>query len=344
MTSKIIVTGCAGFIGSALVNKLLLLGKDVIGIDNVNSYYDIELKKSRLRNLEETKKKVKGKFEFYKIDLEDKQFLDNIVFGKNLISTVINLAAQAGVRYSLENPQAYVSSNLVGFFNILDLSKKYKVKNFLYASSSSVYGGNQILPFSEKQSVDHPVSFYAATKKSNEILAHSYSHLYKLPCTGLRFFTVYGPWGRPDMAPMIFAKKIIQGRPIKIFNNGLMKRDFTYIDDIVESLVRCCDKPANEDKDFFRSLPKPCTSFAPHRIFNIGNSKTVELMYFIELMERFLNKKAIKDFQPLQQGDIISTESDSQLLEKWINFKPQVSIEKGVEKFLNWFRSYYVNL
>ena len=336
--NHILVTGAAGFIGAALVIKLLENGEKVIGIDNINSYYDPSLKLERLKNIKE--KSTENNWSFYKISLEDKDSLADL-FTKYKPKIVINLAAQAGVRYSLENPYSYIQSNLVGFANLLEACRNFNVENLIYASSSSVYGGNKSLPFDEHQSVDHPVSLYAATKKSNELMAHSYSHLFGIPSTGLRFFTVYGPWGRPDMAPMIFAKCISEKLPIKVFNYGKMKRDFTYIEDIVEGISRCCYKPATPNESYNVLSPDPATSTAPHRIFNIGNSQPIELMVFIGLLENAFSIKAIKDFQPIQAGDVEVTAAKTDLLFDWINYKPKTSINEGIEHFSNWFKSFY---
>ena len=254
---------------------------------------------------------------------------------------VIHLAAQAGVRYSIEKPREYLNSNFIGFFNIMELCRKYTIKNFLYASSSSVYGGNKKLPFSESDAVDHPISLYAASKKANEVMAHSYSHLYGIPSTGLRFFTVYGPWGRPDMAPFIFANSLVKKIPIKVFNFGKMKRDFTYIDDIIEAIFRCCQKPATPDEDFNRFLPKPSSSYAPHRIFNLGNGKAIELMTFITFLEEAMGTKAIKEYLPLQAGDVEETEANTSALKEWINYEPNTKLEFGINKFASWFKNYY---
>ena len=339
---KILVTGAAGFIGAALVIKLLENGENVIGLDNLNSYYDPHLKDSRLTQIHKFLDNSSGKWKFYKSSLEDIVSLENI-FSSHFPDIVINLAAQAGVRYSIDNPFAYIQSNLVGFSNLLEKCRQYSVDHLIFASSSSVYGGNTNLPFSEFQSVDHPVSLYASTKKANELMAHSYSNLYKIPCTGLRFFTVYGPWGRPDMAPMIFAKNILKRKPINVFNNGKMKRDFTYIDDIVEGIYRCCYKPAYIDKYFDSDKPNLSTSFAPYRIFNIGNSQPVELLRFIEILEDEIGLKAIKNFLPMQPGDVEATAADTDLLRSWIDFKPSTSIEIGVNKFAKWYLDYYRN-
>ena len=335
----IIVTGAAGFIGSKLVEKLLNNGEEIIGIDNINNYYDPNLKNARLKNIE--KQAIKGSnWNFEKISITDYLSL-NKVFIKYKPRLVINLAAQAGVRYSMENPSAYFNTNLVGFGNILECCRNNDVEHLIYASSSSVYGGNKKLPFEEEQSVNHPVSLYAATKKSNELMAHAYSHLYNIPSTGLRFFTVYGPWGRPDMAPMIFAKSILKNEPIKIFNYGNMQRDFTYIDDIAEGIFRCCYKVATVDEKFEKLNPKASTSFAPHRIFNIGNSSPIELKEFIELLEDALGIKAIKDFKPMQPGDVENTAADTTKLFDWVDFKPLITLEEGIVKFAKWYKDYY---
>ena len=340
--SPILITGAAGFIGAAIVSKLLSEGEDLIGIDNLNSYYDPSLKKKRLDNINSliSNNFNAGKWNFNLISIEDK-FALNEIFRLHKPKTVINLAAQAGVRYSIENPSAYIQSNLVGFANILECCRNFSIDNLIFASSSSVYGGNKNLPFDESQSVNHPVSLYAASKKSNELMAHTYSHLFGIPCTGLRFFTVYGPWGRPDMAPMIFAKSILQKKSIKVFNFGQMKRDFTYIDDIVEAIYRCCYKPANINLDFDSFKPDSATSFAPYRIFNIGNSKPVELLRFINLLEDALGIKAIKELQPIQPGDVVATAANTNLIEKWIGFKPNTSLEIGIENFAKWYIDYF---
>ena len=337
---NILVTGAAGFIGAALVKRLLKEGQNVIGLDNLNSYYDPSLKRSRLEDIHSISEASCGKWSFYETSLEDQSTLKNI-FIEHSPKIVINLAAQAGVRYSLENPSSYIQSNLVGFLNLLENCRLYSVENLIFASSSSVYGGNKQFPFCESQSVDHPLSLYAATKKANELMAHSYSHLYGIPCTGLRFFTVYGPWGRPDMAPMIFAKSILNQEPIKIFNFGKMRRDFTYINDIVEGVCRCCYKPAYVDKDFDALNPNQSSSFAPFRIFNIGNSKPIELLRFIEILENELGEKAIKNFLPIQPGDVEATAANTDLLEEWIDFKPSTSIEIGVKNFAKWYLDYH---
>ncbi len=331
----ILVTGGAGFIGAALIRKLLSNNEEVINIDNINNYYDPSLKLSRL---EEIKKKViehNASYKFYKVKLEDKLEIDNI-FKSHNINKVIHLAAQAGVRYSIENPNAYFQSNLIGFGNILEAVKENKISNFIFASSSSVYGGNKEIPFEEHHNVDHPVSLYAATKKSNELMAHSYSHLYKIPTTGLRFFTVYGPWGRPDMAPIIFTKSIIEKSKVKIFNHGRMRRDFTYIDDIVEGVFRCCYKPASNDDN-----KSNFSTSAPYKIFNIGNGKPIELMKFLSLLEKELGMEANKEFLNMQKGDVVETWACNDSLYNWVGYKPLTSIEDGVKKFVHWYKSFY---
>ena len=292
---KILVTGAAGFIGSEIVKKLLSEGVEVVGIDNINSYYNPSLKEKRIKNIEDINQN--NLWNFCKVNLNNSKNIDQI-FTEYKPNIVINLAAQAGVRYSIENPMSYVESNIVGFLNILQGCRKYKVEHLIYASSSSVYGGNKITPFNESNSVDHPVSLYAATKKSNEILAHSYSHLYQIPMTGLRFFTVYGPMGRPDMAPMIFADAILRGQAINVFNNGEMSRDFTYIDDVIDAIYKCCLKTPYSNSQFYEKNPEPSTSFAPHRIFNVGNNNPTNLLDFIELLESYLGVRAIKKMIP----------------------------------------------
>ncbi len=336
---NIIVTGNAGFIGYHISKKLIENNFSVVGIDNINPYYDVNLKRKRLEILSEAST-LKNNYKFCKDNLEDTKSIHNI-FNKFKPDTVIHLAAQAGVRYSIENPSSYINSNIVGFLNILEACKNFKIKNLIYASSSSVYGGNINFPFKEKYSVDHPVSIYAATKKANELMAHSYSHLYSLPCTGLRFFTVYGPWGRPDMAPMLFTKAIISGEEIKVFNKGDMHRDFTYIEDIVEILFRLINKPATPNKSFSCLNPDPSTSWAPHRIFNIGNSKSVKLLDFIKIIEEELKIKAIKKFEVMQPGDIKSTLSDNTEISNYLDYSPNTSIEKGIKQFIKWYKNFY---
>ena len=336
----ILVTGAAGFIGFSLCNKLLESQDEVIGIDNLNSYYDVKLKEARVEKLREKASNLRKKFLFLKQDLDNKEVVLDL-FKKYKPNFVVHLAAQAGVRYSLENPHAYIQSNIVGFLNILEGCRENPVKNLIYASSSSVYGGNLKMPFSEKNGVDHPVSLYAATKKSNELMAHCYSSLYGIPSIGLRFFTVYGPWGRPDMAPMIFAKSILNDNPIQIFNYGKMKRDFTYIDDIVEAITKCCFKPAVPNKEFDNSNPLPDSSWAPYRIFNIGNSKPINLLNFIDILEKALEKKAIKEFREIQPGDMPETSSDNQKLYEWISYSPVTPLEEGIKKFASWYKDFY---
>ena len=337
MSRTVLVTGAAGFIGAALSKRLLQRGDRVVGLDNLNDYYDPGLKQARLRQIEAMAQARAWRFE--RLALEDAQAL-LALFAEERPQVVVNLAAQAGVRYSLENPAAYIQSNLVGFGNLLEGCRHHDTQNLVYASSSSVYGGNRNLPFHERQPVNHPVSLYAASKKANELMAHTYSHLYGLPATGLRFFTVYGPWGRPDMAPMLFARAILAGEPIKVFNHGKMQRDFTYIDDIVEGVLRCCDKPATTNPDFDPLHPDPATAAAPHRVFNIGNSQPIELLSFIEVMEKSLGREAIKDFQPMQLGDVVATAADTTALESWIGFRPSTSIDHGVKAFAEWFIGY----
>ena len=337
---KILVTGCAGFIGAALVCELLNSNADVIGIDNINSYYSRHLKLARLEQIKKKQDRCKGSWEFFKISLEDKKSFKKFYFEHDF-DVVVHLAAQAGVRYSLINPESYINSNLVAFGNVLEMCKEKSIKNFIFASSSSVYGNDKRLPFNEKLSVDHPVSLYAATKKSNELLAHSYSHLYQIPTTGLRFFTVYGPWGRPDMAPMIFIKSILERKKIKIFNNGNMRRDFTYIDDVVEGIARCCSKPANPNREFDPLNPENASSFAPYRIFNIGNNQPIQLLEFIEILEETLGLKAIKNFLPMQPGDVEETFANSDLLNEWVGFTPSTKIEIGIKKFAEWYKNYH---
>ena len=336
----ILVTGAAGFIGFHLTHRLLKMGETVIGLDNLNDYYDPELKKARLSFLTELTNKENANFTFIKGDLEDKKILNNI-FTKNNLQKVVNLAAQAGVRYSIENPYAYIQSNIVGFANILECCRNFKIEHLVYASSSSVYGGNKSLPFKESQGVEHPVSLYAASKRSNELMAHTYSHLYSLPTTGLRFFTVYGPWGRPDMALFLFTNSILKGEYIDVFNNGNMIRDFTYIDDIIESLIRVINKNASKDDTFDPFSPNPSISWAPFRVFNIGNSKPTPLMEYIEAIENSLGIKAKKKYLPMQPGDVSETSADCNALEKWINFKPNTPVKIGVSRFISWYSDFY---
>jgi len=332
---KFLVTGAAGFIGFHTSQYLLNRGDTVIGIDNINDYYDPSLKKARLSQL-----KNHENFIFHKIDIIDKEAVDTI-FESEAPDTVIHLAAQAGVRYSLENPYAYIDSNITGFMNILEACRHYPVKHLVFASSSSVYGANTQMPFSVSDNVDHPLSIYAATKKSNELMAHTYSHLFNLPISGLRFFTVYGPWGRPDMALFIFTKKILDGEKIDVFNNGQHKRDFTYVDDIVEGVVRVTDNIASSNPDWNSDKPDPSTSKAPYRLYNIGNNSPVELMYFIEQIEKNLNKKADKNYLPLQAGDVPETYANVDALIDYVGYSPSTSIESGIENFVKWYKDYY---
>lgn len=336
----ILVTGAAGFIGFHLCKRLLENGTPVVGFDNINPYYDRALKRARIAQLVATAEQKGRSFQLIEADLEDRRDVQ-AAFEIHKPQKVVNLAAQAGVRYSIENPSAYIQSNMVGFGNILEECRQYGVHHLLYASSSSVYGGNTQLPFSEHHSVDHPVSLYAASKKANELMAHVYSHLYDLPVTGLRFFTVYGPWGRPDMALFLFTRAMIAGEPIKVFNNGRMVRDFTYIDDITESLVRLLDKPAAPDTSFNSFSPDPATSWAPHRIFNVGNSNPTPLMEYIEAIEEALGITADKEFLPIEPGDVPATAADTSALEDWIDFKPNTNVKEGVARFVAWYREFY---
>jgi UDP-glucuronate 4-epimerase len=332
---KILLTGAAGFIGSAVTRVLLDRGDEVIGIDNLNDYYDVNLKNARLRRLTDDRA-----FTFVKVDVADRQDIEDI-FRKHRPQRVIHLAAQAGVRYSIENPHAYISSNLVGFINILEGCRHNNVEHLVYASSSSVYGANTLMPFSIHHNVDHPLSLYAATKKANELMAHTYSYLYNMPTTGLRFFTVYGPWGRPDMSLFLFTKKILAGDPIDVFNNGNHRRDFTYIDDIVSGVVRVNDRVASSNPDWNSDTPDPGTSKAPYRLYNIGNNQPVELMRFIEVLEDSLGKKAVKNFLPLQPGDVPATYADVEDLARDVDFSPATPIETGIANFVRWYRDYY---
>ncbi|MCJ0929723.1 NAD-dependent epimerase [Virgibacillus halodenitrificans] len=331
---KILITGAAGFIGSHLSSRLLHEGHQVIGLDNINDYYDPQLKKDRLKQI------TNNKFNFIKTDLEDLDTI-NQAFDQHKPNVVVNLAAQAGVRYSLENPHAYVNSNVVGFTNVLEACRHYKVEHLIYASSSSVYGANESKPFSTSDNIDHPLSLYAATKKSNELFAHTYSHLYDLPTTGLRFFTVYGPWGRPDMALFLFTKAIVNNEPIDVFNHGNMMRDFTYVDDIVESITRLTKRPAQPNLEWSGANPDPGSSYAPYKVYNIGNNSPVRLMDFIEAIENKLGKIAKKNFLPLQAGDVPETYANVEDLFRDIDFQPQTSIQDGVNKFIDWYLDYY---
>jgi len=331
----VIVTGSAGFIGSVVSIKLLERGDNVIGIDNHNDYYDPKLKDARLERL----KKYKN-YKHYKIDLSDRQSLDEI-FKKHKIQKVVNLAAQAGVRYSMENPLAYINSNIVGFTHILENCRQHNIEHLVYASTSSVYGANTKMPFSEHDSANHPLSIYAASKKSNELMAHAYSYLYQLPTTGLRFFTVYGPWGRPDMALFKFTKKILEEKPIEVFNHGKHTRDFTYIDDIAEGVIRTLDNPATINVDWNSNHPDPATSKVPWRIYNIGNNKSVKLMDYISALEKTLEKKAIINFLPLQPGDVPDTFANINNLKEKFDYKPNTPVLEGIRCFVKWYRDYY---
>ncbi len=332
---NVLVTGAAGFIGYHLSKRLLESGCQVEGLDNINDYYDVNLKNARLDQL-----KSHDNFTFHQIDLSDKQGMET-VFKNHTYDVVVNLAAQAGVRYSLVNPHAYVNSNIVGFVNILECCRHNDVKHLVFASSSSVYGANTKMPFSVHHNVDHPVSLYAASKKSNELMAHTYSHLFGLPCTGLRFFTVYGPWGRPDMALFLFTRAILSGDPISVFNHGKMQRDFTYIDDIIEGVVRVMARPAAPNPGWSGDSPDSATSYAPYKIYNIGNNNPVELSRFIEVIEETLGKTAEKDYQDIQPGDVPATYADVDDLINDVGFKPATSIEEGIGKFVAWYKEYY---
>jgi UDP-glucuronate 4-epimerase len=332
---KMLLTGAAGFIGMHIALKLLERGDNVIGIDNINSYYDPELKKERLKLLQKYEN-----FNFKKVDISDSDEIKNI-FSEHKFDKVIHMAAQAGVRYSIDNPSEYIKSNIVGFANIIENCRYYDVEHLVYASSSSVYGNNTKIPFKEIHSVDHPISLYAATKKSNELHAHVYSHLYKLPTTGLRFFTVYGPWGRPDMALFKFTKNIIENKSIDVYNSGKMVRDFTYIDDIVEGVVKATDKVSYPSQKHDSANPNPSISNAPYRIFNIGCGKPTNLMNYIQAIEDSVGIKADINFLDMQPGDVLKTSSHNALLEDWINFTPSTSIDIGVKNFVDWYRSFY---
>ena len=336
----VLVTGAAGFIGFHLSTRLLEEGTPVVGFDNVNPYYDPALKRARIQQLQATAERTGSSFKLIEADLEDRAAVE-AAFANHKPQKVVNLAAQAGVRYSIENPAAYIQANLVGFGHILEGCRHNGVEHLVYASSSSVYGGNTNLPFSEHQGVDHPVSLYAASKKANELMAHTYSHLYGLPATGLRFFTVYGPWGRPDMALFLFTKAMLAGEPIQVFNNGQMVRDFTYVADIVESLIRLLDSPATADPGFDPAQPDPATSWAPHRVFNIGNSNPTPLLEYIEAIEQALGITAEKQFLPMQPGDVPATAADTSALEAWTSFKPNTAVRDGVAKFVAWYREFY---
>ncbi len=348
---KILVTGTAGFIGFHLAKKLLERGDEVVGLDNINDYYDVNLKYVRLDELgiekekiEENKKIISKKYDnhsFYKIDLADKEAMENL-FKIEKLDAVMHLAAQAGVRYSLENPHAYVQSNVAGFLNILEGCRNYNIKNLSYASSSSVYGLNESQPFKTTDKTEHPVSLYAATKKSNEMMAHTYAHLYGIQTTGLRFFTVYGPWGRPDMAPMLFTNAIMNDRPIKVFNNGEMSRDFTYIDDIVDGIIKVIDNPAQPNEKWNPKAPDISSSSAPYKLYNIGNNAPVALMEFIKTLEDALGKKAEKNFMPMQDGDVVSTYADVSELINDFGYKPDTNLKDGIKEFVKWYQKFYI--
>jgi UDP-glucuronate 4-epimerase len=335
---KVLVTGSAGFIGMHVAKRLLEHGDEVVGVDNLSDYYNVQLKEDRLKQLVS----YPG-FRFLKMDIADRGGMEAL-FAFEKFKRVVNLAAQPGVRYSLQNPHAYINSNIVGFLNVLEGCRHNRVEHLVYASSSSVYGSHTKMPFSEHDNVDHPVSLYAATKKSNELMAHSYSHLYGLPTTGLRFFTVYGPWGRPDMSPSLFASAILEGRSIDVFNNGKMQRDFTYIDDIVEGIVRVLDKPAKANLSFDRASPDPASSDAPYCLYNIGNHQPVEIMVFIETLENALGKKAIKIMLPMQAGDVLATYADTSDLRTMVGFAPGTPLNEGVIKFADWFQKHHAKI
>lgn len=347
---KVLVTGSAGFIGFHTAVRLLEEGYEVIGLDNINDYYDVNLKYGRLKESGIEKDQIAwGKgvesskydyYTFFKLNLEDTESI-NKLFATYKFDFVIHLAAQAGVRYSLENPHAYIDSNIKGFLNILEACRHNPVKHLVYASTSSVYGANTKMPFSEHDNADHPVSLYAATKKANELMAHTYSHLYNIPTTGLRFFTVYGPWGRPDMAIFLFTKAILEGKPIQVYNNGDLQRDFTYIDDIVEGVYRCMLKPSKAEADFDNFTPDPASSYAPYKIYNIGNSKPVQLLDFVKALENALGKNAIKQMMPMQAGDVPGTWADTSNLNETIEYKPRYDVENGIKNFVNWYQTYY---
>lgn len=331
---KVLVTGAAGFIGMHVVQILLKRGDKVVGIDNLNDYYDPCLKHARLAQLTPS-----PNFKFIQGDIADRQTIEDL-FAKEKPSRVINLAAQAGVRYSLKNPHAYIQTNLVGFGNLLEGCRHNDVEHLVYASSSSVYGANTHMPFSVHDNVDHPVSLYAASKKANELMAHTYSHLYGLPTTGLRYFTVYGPWGRPDMSPWLFTSAILEGRSIDVFNHGRMQRDFTYIDDIAQGTVRVLDRTATSSPDFCTDTPDPGTSYAPYRIYNIGNHQPVELMTFIQTIEKTLGQEARKNYLPMQKGDVVATYADVEDLKRDVGYEPKTSLEYGIERWVEWYKEY----
>ena len=337
---KILITGAAGFIRFHLCKRLILENQEVMGIDNFNDYYDVNLKKSRFLLLKNTAKSISGKFKFKKTDITNQKNFKK-VFKDFRPTHVVHLAAQAGVRYSLKNTYEYINSNIVGFNNLLENCKELKIKHLLFASTSSVYGGNRNLPFKESVNVDHPINIYSATKKSNELIAHSYSHLYDLPCTGIRFFTVYGPWGRPDMALSKFVKSIIEGKSIEVYGNGVMIRDFTFIDDVIEGITRLLKKPPKKDENYNHLSPKPHTSWAPYKIFNLGNSNKIILNDYVAAIEDYLKIDAKKIYLPNQPGEMFATEADCNELKNWINFKPNTSLKKGIKEFIDWYKDYY---
>ncbi len=332
---KFLVTGAAGFIGFHVCQTLLKRGDEIVGIDNINDYYDTSLKEARLKRLA-----VESNFSFHRIDLTEKEKISSL-FVEYPFDAVINLAAQAGVRYSITNPEAYIESNIVGFLNILEACRHNEIKHLVYASSSSVYGMNGSMPFSIHDNVDHPISLYAASKKSNELMAHTYSHLYNLPTTGLRFFTVYGPWGRPDMACFLFTKAITEGRPIQVFNNGEMRRDFTFIDDIVNGIIKVVDRPAQKNNSWNAMEPDPGTSSAPYRIYNIGNNTPVALKDFIAILEKEIGIEAIKEYLPLQDGDVVATFADIEDLRNDLGYQPSTNIASGLKQFVGWYKEFY---
>ncbi len=337
---KVLVTGAAGFIGFHTVGRLLARGDDVVGLDSVNDYYDPALKEARLRSLSEQSKEGQGEWAFVRADLADADAVRG-VFSAHRFDRVIHLAAQAGVRYSLSHPESYVQSNLVGFTNILEGCRRHSLAHLTYASTSSVYGANTRMPFSEHRGADHPLQFYAATKRANELMAHAYSHLFGLPTTGLRFFTVYGPWGRPDMALFLFTKSILEGKPIKLFNHGQHSRDFTYVDDIVEGVVRVSDAPAAPNLGWSSDAPDPATSNAPFRIYNIGNNRPVQLLDYVAAIEEAVGRESIREYVSMQPGDVPDTWADVSDLEREMQYRPSTPVKDGVARFVNWYRSYY---
>jgi UDP-glucuronate 4-epimerase len=332
---RVLITGVAGFIGHHLALRMLARGDEVVGVDNLNDYYDVSLKEDRLQRFRND-----AAFTFHKMDIADRDAVARVFSGAPF-DAIVNLAAQAGVRYSITNPHAYIDANLVGFTNMLEGARHSKVKHLVFASSSSVYGANTRLPLAESDNVDHPLSLYAATKKANELMAHCYANLFAVPCTGLRFFTVYGPWGRPDMALFKFTKSILAGEPIQVFNHGNMVRDFTFVDDIVEGIIRVVDRPAMPDPAWTGAAPNPATSYAPYRVFNIGNSKPVQLLRYIHAIEDCLGKKAIMEMLPMQPGDVPATAADVSRLEAATGFRPEIEVEAGISRFVDWYRGYY---